>query len=189
MLEWTITDILEQYPNFLFYIEGDFNARCGILNDGDELLFEQTNLFASRKSLDKTTNIKGKNLCSIMENQGLLAINGRSQSDRPANFTDISAIGKSTMDFLWCHNQSLQNMKDFSVLNFIHLSDHLPIQLSLYKTQKKQNVLLDNSNDCQAYLVKTNKYTDSNFYQNFIFELDNHLKTNYNQNISYVINF
>lgn len=82
---------------------GDFDARICNLNQGDKQQFNNVPLNHLRSSLDEIENKNGKTLVDIMEKEGLFAINGRTISDSPANYTFIGPIGKSIIDLAWAN--------------------------------------------------------------------------------------
>lgn len=52
----------------------------------------------SGKSFVKVVTDRGKRLTKIMESNGLFLCNGRSDDDRPANYTFVGFQGKSVLD-------------------------------------------------------------------------------------------
>lgn len=131
MLEELISNLYDKYPNMKLIITGDFNARIGLLNQGDSEIFNCCRLDKNRKSLDIITNKRGEILNEFMENQGLTVINGRSLKDNPAQFTYISKNGMSVVDLCWVSYHFLNHILDFHVENFIVTADHVPISVTL----------------------------------------------------------
>lgn len=136
-----INEINLKYPSPKIIISGDWNARIGMLNDFsdkyDNGLFEGLSLSTHRESLDQITNQRGTYLANSMENLGFYAINGRSTSDCPSQFTYVSSGGKSIIDLTWANDLAMGDIIDFEILEFILSSDHLPNVLILKNYNKK----------------------------------------------------
>lgn len=127
-------NLLDQ-DNFKSICFGDFNARIGLAdNNFDEIIFENTNLFANRKSCDEEQNVRGIRLNSLMESRGFVVVNGRSPSDTPASYTYMSERGKSVIDLAYINSQAIEQMTDFQVVDFSTYSDHLICSLAMDST-------------------------------------------------------
>lgn len=85
-------------------------------------------LNASRTSQDKTCNKNCKQLVEIMKLEKLIVINGRAQSDPPANYT---YPGKSIIDLIWIDISALKLITDFTVMEEIIISNHMHCSLKL----------------------------------------------------------
>ena len=59
----------------------------------EENILFNSNITCDRYSLDNNLNIRGKILLDFMSNSGFYVINGRSNSDTPAQYTHISSLG------------------------------------------------------------------------------------------------
>lgn len=138
-LQSTLHNILENEPESPLIIIGDFNARIGNLNQGDEEQFINAYQSHYRSSLDSVQNRNGKLLVEMLEIEGLFVVNGRSYSDSPASYTFISKNGKSTIDFAWANLEGLQLIKDLKICDDFHQSDHLPASLTLDLYIEKEN--------------------------------------------------
>lgn len=97
ILSEKLNAILTSKPNTPTLILGDFNARIGLLNQLDEDSLENPRLSSSRSSLDTITNKQGTRLTQDLEMMGLVAINGRTRSDCPAQYTFVYERGCSTI--------------------------------------------------------------------------------------------
>lgn len=118
-------EILNSYPLIL---AGDFNARIGDLNQAPQSeFFYSSDLFDTRWSLDQVENKCGRKLVNIMENYLFFVVNGRADSDSPAQFTFLGDRGASTIDLVWVNFKFLDFVVDMKVSDFIMTSDHLPV--------------------------------------------------------------
>ena len=88
---------------------GDFNARCGDLEDLSE---EMVHLKGSRKSVDSMKNSQGELLIECMQNSGMCFVNGRKGADE---FTCISSKGCSVVDYCLVPTEELDGIDDFMV--------------------------------------------------------------------------
>jgi exonuclease III len=112
-------------------IIGDLNGRVGEQQSFTEDIFSPVNrnVALNRISKDKVTNLKGRKLLDLMENFGLIILNGRFNSDRLGEFTFINTNGESVIDLAVATLNCLKYIRDFQVLNQPG-SDHLPIQVN-----------------------------------------------------------
>ena len=141
MLEQCILDLNEEYDDFLFLLNGDFNARTGSKNysfqgedidiDFNDDVFQDSDSFP-RKAQDTDTNPFGEQLiefCNLFE---CVILNGLSQFNFDDNCTYIAPNGVSTVDYF------IVSCDLFSLINFSSLdiesntdSDHLPVVLEI----------------------------------------------------------
>lgn len=121
---------LSAYDNIM--IGGDFNCRVGMEGNcySDEY-FEGTNLSGERLSGDKTCNYRGKRLLEFMFENSFVLLNGRCDSDRPAQFTFVGSQGCSVIDHVWVRDKSLNIIKDLYVSDNVSHSSHLQVVLRL----------------------------------------------------------
>lgn len=115
----------------ILLVGGDANCRVGISDDAPPELFDNSNLFATRKSLDKTLNPRGKKILQFMYENGFVLLNGRSFNDCPGNWTSSSKNGTSIVDLAWCDSLCTHFIHDFKVLQNKSGSDHFPIIVTL----------------------------------------------------------
>lgn len=128
-----LTELLEDLTStYELIIGGDFNARIGSIGAMDTNSFDGTPFRETRNSLDEKLNTNGWNLLSAMENLGMAALNGRSNSDKVGEITYIGNSGLSTIDHIWTNANTLKHLSGLKVLS-IGLSDHLPVKVILNK--------------------------------------------------------
>lgn len=131
-----LTDIQSQleasYPDFNtlpLYILGDFNARVGNLTTLPQELVYNCNIKACGSFLD-TQSSRGIVLKSFLEENGLILINCRTNTDYPAQYT-FCGKGNSTIDLAWTNCEGIYLIEDFVVQDVVNGSDHFPIVLTL----------------------------------------------------------
>ena len=79
-------------------------------------------------------------LVEFMEDMGFNVMNGRTNSDSPAQFTYIGGRGCSVIDLIWVNNIALNKIEDLRVYASPVHSDHFPVILSLKNVEKKVDV-------------------------------------------------
>ena len=98
LIEDNLLDIVSKHPDSYLLLAGDFNARCGDLQDiliDDDLefiineddVYENDSFQEERKSKDKTINNFGLTLNELCKNFGVHIVNGRSNRDSNGEFT------------------------------------------------------------------------------------------------------
>lgn len=124
-------------PDVLFI--GDMNARTGIESDFIE---NDTNMFIPvpenynadnvmpRNSKDKIVNNFGRKLLDFCKATGMRILNGRTEGDKEGNFTYVSHMGKSVVDYAISTIHSLYLFMSFTV-GVNPESDHLPVTVNL----------------------------------------------------------
>ena len=148
-LSLDICNIKSKYDMPLL-LTGDFNSRTGLLNEimilevQDDILdtshFNYPNIIEIFKSLkvplnrankDTKTNNNGRKLVEMCKLHELCFMNGRIGSDK--NIGDFTCAGASTVDYMICTPDLLQNIQDYTVDIFDSmLSDkHSPINVSI----------------------------------------------------------
>ena len=148
-LSLDICNIKSKYDMPLL-LTGDFNSRTGLLNEimilevQDDILdtshFNYPNIIEIFKSLkvplnrankDTKTNNNGRKLVEMCKLHELCFMNGRIGSDK--NIGDFTCAGASTVDYMICTPDLLQNIQDCTVDIFDSmLSDkHSPINVSI----------------------------------------------------------
>ena len=140
---------LESRLNLTFCIAGDCNARTGCLLDylavdtfisdltgfEDESgmkAFHGTALNCHRYNMDTVVNSNGKTLIQICQAGSLKLINGRIGSDLfHGDFTNLSANGASTIDYLLVSDTIIYNVCDFCIHPFdkVMSNTHRPISI------------------------------------------------------------
>ena len=61
-----------------------------------------------------------------MENEGFNILNGKVKRDYPANYSNLSNIGKSVIDLVWVHGAALDLVTDLYVLTTPVRSNNFP---------------------------------------------------------------
>lgn len=133
LLAEDIAEISLTFPDSYLLVGGDWNARIADHQVVEELIFEDTSLFAQRESLDKASNREGKTLLSWAEANGLYVVNGRCRSDTPGQFTYVSKVGTSTVDLIFVNLKLATRVNDFEVHDGITSSDHFPCILRCFQ--------------------------------------------------------
>ena len=90
-----------------------------------------SNDFLPRKSEDKSTNPYESEFLSLVLNNNLITLNGRTLGDLSGSFTN----GSSVVDYFMVSKNIADNVKLLEVLTFTPYSDHKPLLLTL-PTQK-----------------------------------------------------
>lgn len=100
-----------QYQNIgSLYVCGDFNSRCGELDD----FIVGVDHLPERDIIDFTTNRYGELFIDFLVNTNMCMLNGRSKEGN--DFTSISTNGASVVDYCFTSHGNLCNIKDFSVI-------------------------------------------------------------------------
>ena len=99
-------------------MQGDFNARCGHLQDqlangkndftGQALTIPELSDIPYRNSEDETTEGRGKELIESCISNGLAIINGRKLGDRKGQRTCFQYNGSSLIDYVICNNNTFE---------------------------------------------------------------------------------
>lgn len=87
--EWSNRNVNGLVSWIAFFIKGE-----------NDILSENENIFNQRESCDEICNKREKELVECMEGNGCILINGRTSKDSPAQFTYVSAKGKSVIDLI-----------------------------------------------------------------------------------------
>lgn len=115
-------------------------------------------LYQFRSSLDKKSDTKGVKLIDFADLNDLFFMNGRTRSDYLGNFTHISSVGNTVIDYAICNMNSLRIVDDFCVIQLDTLSDHFPLSVTLRFEIKNQERI---KNSCN--LLKWNKSLSSQY--------------------------
>ena len=157
-------------------LTGDFNSRTGLLNEIMVLeaqdvaldssyfnypniinIFNSLNMPIKRINKDPKSNNNGRKLVHMCKIQELCIVNGRMGSDR--NIGDLTCAGASTVDYMICTPDLLQNIQNFTVDIFDPmLSDkHSPISVSINLEQdlsQKRSLHITNGNNIEKCITK-----------------------------------
>jgi Reverse transcriptase (RNA-dependent DNA polymerase)/Endonuclease-reverse transcriptase len=171
-LEWPRWQLLLDNLNDFIYslssspilIMGDMNARIGEEQELDQNL-AVNNVTYSRRSEDLSVNSNGRKFLQFCNINGLLILNGRSQSDLEGKFTFMSSQGSSTIDLAICNLDFLPLICSFQVLCMPD-SDHMPIccnlsysSASFYQDPRPQ--LFWKHNLSELYYEKVNLFLET----------------------------
>ena len=104
-----LTCVYEYQNDGYIYICGDFNSRCGELDD----FIIGVDVLPQRKVIDFTLNNYGERLIDCLINTNMCMLNGRSDGDQ--NYTSISVNGSSVVDYCIIPHNQLSNFTNFSV--------------------------------------------------------------------------
>lgn len=103
--------IIENYSVDDFIVCGDFNARCGTLQDIEEGDSPSIN---ERKAVDQTTNAYGKELVLSLRALDLCIANGRFNPGDDG-FTSVTNKGMSVVDYIISPIKSFRRLSSFKV--------------------------------------------------------------------------
>ena len=95
---------------------GDFNARCGVLED----YIAGVDDVSHRTVIDYTENEYGSSFIEFLIQCGMCMLNGRSSKNE---FTCISNKGKSVVDYITVPSEQINMFSDFNVFSMSDLSD------------------------------------------------------------------
>ncbi|XP_060589316.1 uncharacterized protein LOC132744577 [Ruditapes philippinarum] len=107
--ESLLTDIYTFQNEGLVFICGDFNSRCGDLED----YIVGVDDIPSRNVIDYKTNFYGEMFIDFLINANFCMLNGRTNSSN--EFTSVSVKGSSVVDYCVVTHDSLSKFTDFSV--------------------------------------------------------------------------
>ncbi|XP_023244321.1 uncharacterized protein LOC111642244 [Centruroides sculpturatus] len=149
MQEHSWQEIFETLNNFDFnedlnlIILGDFNARMGegnVIPDYIGNVYDIDLVKRKRKSKDVIVNSRGRKMLQFCADKNLLILNGRTSGDEAGEYTFVSSLGSSVIDFGLTTFSVWGCVKSFSVDDNCIFSDHFPMVLCLNKPgQSKVN--------------------------------------------------
>ena len=93
----------------MFYICGDFNSRCGDLED----FIAGVDSIPDQNVIDYTINKEGERFCEFLIDSNCCMMNGRNCQNN--DFTFISTSGSSVIDYCVVPYEYISNIQDFSV--------------------------------------------------------------------------
>nr|XP_034972059.1 uncharacterized protein LOC118085475 [Zootoca vivipara]XP_034996355.1 uncharacterized protein LOC118097532 [Zootoca vivipara] len=138
-LEDHLSSCYTKYPNVPSVLGGDFNARTGanweaLTKDKWWVPSGHQNLdlfpLAQRLSKDDRVNKAGVLLYQLIIRLNLIILNGNCPPDIPGEFTHLSTISNSVLDYLIVSRDLFSNFLYFKIEN-VQLSDHLPLVAKL----------------------------------------------------------
>ena len=141
LIEDLILNFQEKYPQAVILLCGDLNARIGkwdLHTDDEEIMTVDNtlgmscvcNTYNPRQSQDDKTNSFGKILKSLCKIHHITLLNGCTEGDKTGQFTYISPLGNSVIDYGLVVAQHLPYKIDLTVGSRIE-SDHMPIEISI----------------------------------------------------------
>lgn len=138
-----VSSVANKYTNSKILYCGDFNSRMGDKNCYNSLnndMLESSCFSLDRDSVDDKVNQRGLSLLDFMESEGLIMLNGRSNSDNPAQYTFVAdnRAGESVIDHAWVNSEALIMISDLRVRNDVPTnSDHLPVEIIVSQCPKQ----------------------------------------------------
>ncbi len=147
LIEQCVMDIVEDLGDVPFILFGDFNARTGNKNPENEQvafnIFEDEDddsvQVNKRASKDKEVNDFGRYLLNVCEQFGFQIINGTTCGDECGNFTYVSSVGCSVIDYFIVSRCLLPFLTmSLKVAQKIE-SKHMPVELTV-ETQSDRAV-------------------------------------------------
>ena len=107
--ECLLTDIYSFQGCGMIYICGDFNSRCGNLDD----FITGVDDIVPRHIVDFSCNSYGEQFIDFLINANMCMLNGR--SDASNEFTSVSAKGSSVVDYCVVSHDDLYKITDFKI--------------------------------------------------------------------------
>ena len=173
LLEDSILEVITKYTNDELVLAGDFNARCGLLqdymeNDDVDYIFNDENSLydidyfkANRNSKDTICNQFGMTLIELCKTLGIHMLNGRIFNDKTDNFTSTANDGSSLVDYFIVSSNLFSYITHFEIGNR-HESDHFPLICNMsFNTLTLENNNESNGNHSNnAYDFKRYKWDD-----------------------------
>lgn len=184
LLQECILELLDLYSHLPFIIFGDFNARVGQINDVDDYMLEYFYMTTRRESLDDICSRRGKILNDLMQNAGLVLLNGRTKGDIPGQYTFLNSNGKSTIDLVWANFVAINLVEELRIVP-VSISDHAVSGLFIKKTNWSGNEAARTSSidvthqkikwdlaELERYQIELNKSTNIYFNSENVDELN-----------------
>ena len=110
----------DKLKNDFITIEDDFNARvCNLNQITSDIIGDNSYLSNTKVSRDSEVKRRAVESVEFFESNGFIRLNGRMDSDFPANFTYCSNLGKSVIDLIRCNLDNLASFKNISVEEII----------------------------------------------------------------------
>ena len=169
-----LSDIYKYQNEGIMYVCGDFNSRCGDLDD----FIRGVDCIPDRDILDFNLNKYGEMLIDFLINTNMCFLNGRGKNN---DFTSVSTNGRPVVDYCFVNHSNLNSFSNFSVTRsceFINQSGSLhrvnPVGIpdhSLLKWNVSLGNMLDGSNkSTESHHSKEEffKFDSSNISENFL---------------------
>jgi len=125
-----LSNFLREHDFIRLMIMGDLNRRIGLEQNFTQGIVSEINTYFkdSRMSKDSLVNSRGKQVLKLVEDLGLIVLNGRAVGDESGDFTYIGPVGCSVIDLAAVSMQCLHLIRGFKILSHTG-SDHLPIEV------------------------------------------------------------
>ena len=131
VLEKCLLHVSEKFPECCVIICGDLNARTGRFNVGQsDVTNWKDDLFTTRLSQDNTVNEFGETLLSVCMGHDLCVGNGCIPGETGGNFTNISPMGNSVVDYFLVTRELLPLCSKLEVKENV-LTSHLCLELTM----------------------------------------------------------
>ena len=144
LVEDSILQLQQLYPDSVILVCGDFNARTGIWNvhDRNESTLSENDpeeclencsclqLIHDRKSCDLKTNHFGKILIDICNVHHFCILNGCNDDDRDGKFTFISQVGHSVREYCLLVTSHPDLNVTLKVAEQVY-SSHMPLEINI----------------------------------------------------------
>ena len=148
--------MLENFPNYDIWLTGDFNTRTADkdsiedIRDKNEGFKDILRNRGKRKSKDKVINLEGEKLIDFCIKENFYIMNGNYPQDLEGDFTYISKLGTSTIDYILVTEELRERVNIFKI-NDICFSNHNILSLEI----KIQNVFIQKKSKKDKYQVTT----------------------------------
>lgn len=136
-IEKTVTDRMEENAEKKCIAFGDLNARIGV--EGDCCISEDTDeKDRQRNTKDTVTNAEGLLLMDLLDDCGLMVLNGNKNGDWGGEITHVGYNSKSVIDYGTANELAWNSITEFRV-GEQQLSDHFPLELTLSEEYKNES--------------------------------------------------
>ncbi|CAG5100608.1 Protein of unknown function [Cotesia congregata] len=161
-LQVLIDSIKATHTHDLFIIGGDMNARVGLLNPWPPEMFLGLHIHSARTSLDSAECDRGHQLLDFMLDNDFVLLNGRTNSDSPAQPT-YDFHGTLIIDLVWANTSSLHYILDLEVILEPSLSDHRPVCVSIQVSSNSKPESCCTTPTCNTTKIKWDEKLENEF--------------------------
>ena len=149
-----LSDIYKFQNDGLVYICGDFNSRCGDLDD----FIRGIDRVCDREVIDFCLNNYGKIFIDFLINTNMCILNGRGSGNN--DFTSVSTIGNAVVDYCFVEYSKICHFSNFSVIRATDLINQTG-NIATFATNKiPDHSLLKWSIDLKHLMLETPDETD-----------------------------
>lgn len=157
-------EMFSSYPAIDFILAGDFNARCGELQDSiiddnvdfifdDDAVYDTDAFQMTRVSKDKTCNNFGLSLIDMCKLYGVHIVNGRLFDDKSGEITCVANDGSSVVDYFIVSSKLFPFVSHYEVGNRTE-SVHFPLHCTFPFNCTAQTEVTDISANSDKPYVK-----------------------------------